>query len=160
MNGQEEFTITTESPEDTEAFAARLASLLSNGGVIALRGGLAAGKTCFVRGLARALGATEHVHSPTFTLVNEYATTPALFHLDLYRLSGPHELIELGYDEIFDGGVICAVEWAERGEALLPAQRLEIALEQAGGDARSITITNLGLLGTGWQDALRAGPLA
>lgn len=150
-----EFHALTYSEQETEALGHALARLLlPMGGVVALRGDLAAGKTCFVRGMARAFAQGGHVHSPTFTLVNEYGTGPRrLFHLDLYRLSGPRELIDLGYEELFDGPQVTAVEWAERAEGLLPARRVEVALEHAGGDGRRVLIRNAGLLPEGWHAA-------
>ena len=151
----EVFETTTHAEAETEALGLALARLLlPTGGVVALRGDLAAGKTCLVRGMARAYGDTGHVHSPTFTLVNEYGHEHRLFHLDLYRLDGPRELIDLGYEEIFDGPHVTAVEWAERAGELLPARRVEVALAHAGGDARSIAITDLGALPTGWRAVL------
>lgn len=154
MNDETYFERTTHSEAETEALGQAFGRLLQRGGLVALRGDLAAGKTCFVRGMARAFGESGHVHSPTFTLVNEYGESPKLFHLDLYRLGGPRELIDLGYEELFDGPHACAVEWAERAEGLLPARRAEIALAHAGGDARTMRIDDHGLLPAGWRDEL------
>lgn len=152
----DEVTLVTASPEETERLGAQLVELLPNGGVIALRGDLASGKTCLVRGMVTAMGHPELLHSPTFTLVNEYGDNPKLYHLDLYRLGGAEEAAELGCEEIFDSGDLCAVEWAERGESLLPKQRLDIFLEHAGGDQRRIVLRNRGLLTEGWQQVLQA----
>lgn len=146
--------VTTTSAEETEKLGATVASFLGPGAVVALRGELASGKTCFVRGMASAFGAAAAVHSPTFTLVNEYATTPRLYHADLYRLSGPADLIELGYEELFDSDGICAVEWAERAEGLLPPARLDVLLEHAGDDRRRITLSDLGVLRPGWSQEI------
>lgn len=154
MNTYEELHITTESVEQTEALGEKLMWLLSAGTVIALHGDLAAGKTCLVRGMARALAGEQPVSSPTFTLVNEYEGEIPLYHLDLYRLSGPEELADLGYEEIFDSDCICAVEWAERAQQLLPADHLAIYLEHAGGDTRRLRIQDPGLLPEGWQKHL------
>jgi tRNA threonylcarbamoyladenosine biosynthesis protein TsaE len=145
----------TNSPEATETLAARLAPFVPPGAVLALYGDLAAGKTCFVRGLARFFAGDEIVHSPTFTLVNEYGTGAKLYHLDLYRLSGPEELADLGYEELFDSGDVCAVEWAERAEPLLPARRVDVAFQHGGGDVREVEITDTaGVLREGWERAL------
>ena len=116
----------TDSPEATEALGMRLAACLTPGTVIALEGDLAAGKTCLVRGMARALGIpAESVHSPTFTLVNRYQGHSAkLYHLDLYRLSGADELGELGWEEICEPDGFAAIEWAERAEGFLPERLL------------------------------------
>jgi tRNA threonylcarbamoyladenosine biosynthesis protein TsaE len=147
-------TIDSRTPEETEAIGAKLVELLPEGGVIALRGELASGKTCLVRGMAGAVGHPELLHSPTFTLVNEYGDDPKLYHLDLYRLGDPEEVAELGYEEIFESGELCAVEWAERAEPLLPRVRLDISLEHTGGDGRRLTLANRGLLPKVWRDAL------
>lgn len=160
MNTGHDFKVVTRAESETEALGFVLAQLMRPvGGVVALRGDLAAGKTCFVRGMARAFDDGGHVHSPTFTLVNEYGHHYKLFHLDLYRLAGPRELIDLGYEEIFDGPQVTAVEWAERAGDLLPRKRIEVALAHAGGDARSIAVSDHGVLPSGWQDALK-GALA
>ena len=146
---------TTVSAEETEELGKALAALLPRGSVLALRGDLATGKTCLVRGMARHFAAGAPVHSPTFTLVNQYGADPALYHLDLYRLGGPEEVADLGYEELFDPDGICVVEWAERADGLFPATRIDIDLAHAGGDRRKLRIVNHGLLPAGWQDCLR-----
>lgn len=149
-------TLETRSPAETEALGRALARMLPRGSLVALRGDLATGKTCLVRGMASAFGAPESVHSPTFTLVNEYGGGPGLVHLDLYRIGGAAEAIGLGCEEHFEPEGVCAVEWAERAEALLPARRVDIRMEHAGGDARRIEIVNRGVLPEGWRDRLAA----
>lgn len=152
----EPLVLTTQSPEETERLGEALAQLLPCGGTVALRGDLAAGKTCFVRGMARAVATEEPIHSPTFTLINEYGRERKLFHLDLYRLGSVEEVADLGVEELFDGGNLCAVEWAERAEPLLPALRVNVLLEHAGADSRTISIDDRDILPPGWQDRLRA----
>lgn len=124
-------------------------------GVVALRGELASGKTCFVRGMASCYGPTG-VHSPTFTLVNEYGDAPKLYHLDLYRLSGPREVEDLGCTELFESGELCAIEWADRAETLLPDRRVDVTFEHAGDDLRRITVSNRGVLPDDWKFRLDA----
>ncbi|MCC6487388.1 MAG: tRNA (adenosine(37)-N6)-threonylcarbamoyltransferase complex ATPase subunit type 1 TsaE [Candidatus Hydrogenedentes bacterium] len=148
--------ITTASAEETEALGGDVAHLLPGGGTLALRGDLASGKTCFVRGMARAIGGAASVHSPTFTLVNEYKSQPVLYHMDLYRLTGPEEVADLGCEEIFDSDALCVVEWAERADPLLPPRRLDILFEHAGGDLRRITFADSGLMPEGWESRLLA----
>lgn len=148
--------ITTHAPDETEAVGRALAAALPEGAVVALYGGLATGKTCLVRGMARHFAPDAPVHSPTFTLVNEYGRAPRLYHLDLYRLSGPEELADLGYEELFEPDGVCVIEWAERAGALLPEDCLRIALEHAGADARRIEIAAHDALLAGWADALGA----
>jgi tRNA threonylcarbamoyladenosine biosynthesis protein TsaE len=151
-----ELSITTRAPEQTEAVGAALAALLPLGSVAALRGDLATGKTCLVRGMAAALVGQDCVSSPTFTLVNQYGEEKPLYHLDLYRLSGPDEIADLGYEELFDSDGICVVEWAERAEAILPARRVDIFLSHVDTTTRSITIQDRGLLPPHWPAAIKA----
>ena len=104
----------TNSPSETEAVGAALARVLQPGTVIAYRGDLGAGKTAFTRGLARGLGVTERVTSPTYTIVNEYlGGRMPLFHFDMYRLGSEDELFDIGWDDYLERGGVCAVEWSE-----------------------------------------------
>lgn len=154
------FLFESRSEIETEELGRAVASLLAPGTVLALRGELATGKTCFVRGMGRFLAPSQPVHSPSFTLVNEYRdvrtdrAVPVLVHIDLYRLSGPAEVVDLAWEEFFDSNAVCAIEWAERAEPLLPAARLDVVFEHGGGDTRLIRILNRGLLGTDWQTRL------
>ena len=120
--------VETHSPEETWALAAALADELGPGTVMALHGDLGAGKTCFVQGLAAALGIDEPITSPTYTLIGEYEGRLPLHHIDLYRLSGPEEALGLGLEEYFDANGITAIEWAERAEGLLPPGLLHIQI--------------------------------
>ncbi len=104
----------TNSPEQTEQVAERLAKVLKPGTVIAYRGDLGAGKTAFTRGLARGLGVKEIVTSPTYTIVNEYlGGRLPLFHFDMYRLGSEEELFDIGWEDYLERGGVCAVEWSE-----------------------------------------------
>ena len=104
----------TNSPSETEAVGAALARVLQPGTVIAYRGDLGAGKTAFTRGLARGLGVTERVTSPTYTIVNEYlGGRMPLFHFDMYRLGSEDELFDIGWVDYLARGGVCAVEWSE-----------------------------------------------
>lgn len=120
--------VETRSPEETWELAAELADELGPGTVIALHGELGAGKTCFIQGLAAALGIDEPITSPTYTLIGEYEGRLPLHHIDLYRLSGPTEALGLGLEEYFDIDGITAIEWAERAEGLLPPDLLHIRI--------------------------------
>lgn len=153
----EVLVLETQSPEDTERLGAALMRMLGAAAVVALRGELASGKTCLVRGMAAAISAAgaDEVHSPTFTLINEYGDNPKLYHMDLYRLGDVDEIAHLGCEELFDSeDGICVVEWAERAEALLPARRLDVSLVHLAEDRRRFTFDDHGLLPDGWQDAL------
>jgi tRNA threonylcarbamoyladenosine biosynthesis protein TsaE len=117
------------SADETEAAGERLGRQLRRGDLLLLSGGLGAGKTTFVRGLARGAGATGDVMSPTFQLVRVYGGPVQLAHVDLYRLSGPGELSELGLDELLDEGAV-VVEWGEHLEQAATARiRFEIVDE-------------------------------
>jgi tRNA threonylcarbamoyladenosine biosynthesis protein TsaE len=131
--------IITETEDDTAAAGERLAATLRAGDVVLLYGELGAGKTAFVRGLARGLGASEtDVSSPTFTIIQEYAGRLTLYHVDLYRLE-PKEVDELGLDELVSADGVVAIEWAERWYGR-PDDAIEVRLEHAGEDRRQITI--------------------
>jgi tRNA threonylcarbamoyladenosine biosynthesis protein TsaE len=134
-------TLETAREEETAAAGERFAALVQRGDVVLLDGELGAGKTAFVRGLARGLGIPpEDVTSPTFTLVQEYPAEGAtLFHVDLYRLS-PVEVDDLGLEEMIADGGIVAIEWPERWSGRPPAAH-HIRIDHAGDDRRSITIS-------------------
>ena len=132
--------IATASPEETEAVGAKLAELLAPGTVIAYRGDLGAGKTAFTRGLARGLGCSEQVTSPTYTIVNEYLSGRLpLFHFDMYRLRSAEDLWDIGWEDYLDRGGICAVEWSENVEEALEGA-VFVTIEKLGEDARKITV--------------------
>ena len=106
----------TKNERDTEALGEEFAKSLKPGTVVALRGEMGAGKTVFVRGVAKGLGIDARVTSPTYTIVNEYNTTPPMFHFDLYRLGSADELFEIGFDDYLARGGICLIEWFENAE--------------------------------------------
>ena len=138
-------TIDLADENATAALAARLAALARPGDVIALKGELGAGKTSFARAFIRARGGDEDVPSPTFTLVQHYDLPGgAVWHFDLYRLRTAEEAWELGIEEAFADGV-ALIEWPERLGVLLPARRLLVELDFAGGpDARRATLSGSG----------------
>jgi tRNA threonylcarbamoyladenosine biosynthesis protein TsaE len=129
----------TSSPEETEALAARFARLLSPGDVVVLSGELGTGKTTFVRGAARALGVTQPVSSPTFTIGHRYDADPPVAHLDLYRIAGldPEEWGDL--EPYFDG-TVAFVEWPEHGGDWLPRPRAAVTLGHVDESHRSVRI--------------------
>ena len=110
----------SHSEEETERIGQALAAALAPGAVVAYCGGLGMGKTAFTRGLARGLGYTGRVTSPTFTIVNEYPGKTPLFHFDVYRLEGSDALYDIGWDDYLDRGGVCAVEWSEQVSDALP----------------------------------------
>ncbi|MDI3522753.1 MAG: tRNA threonylcarbamoyladenosine biosynthesis protein TsaE [Bacillota bacterium] len=120
--------VTTHSVAETDAIGTLLGEKLERGMVVALTGELGAGKTAFARGVARGLGANGPVTSPTFTLIQEYAGRLPLYHFDVYRLTDPAELEELGYEEYLEGDGVCLVEWGDTVRDWLPASYLEVHL--------------------------------
>lgn len=137
-------TVITHSPDETRSLGRRLGRLLGPGTVLALRGELGAGKTCFVQGLARGLRVKEeHVVSPTFVLVREYKGRLPLYHIDLYRLSPGREVESLGLEEYLEGEGVCAVEWAEKAEGILPASAVPVTLTVRSASSRTITLEGL-----------------
>lgn len=119
----------TSSPAGTQSLAGALGACLRPGDVVAIEGDLGAGKTCFAQGLGRALGVYEPMGSPTFTLINEYAGRLPVYHVDLYRLSGTAEALDLGLDEIMDGAGVTLIEWPERAPAAIPARAWRVGIE-------------------------------
>ena len=136
----------TKSPSETEALGAALAQALEPGTVIAYRGDLGAGKTAFTRGLARGLGVTDRVTSPTYTIVNEYlGGKMPLFHFDMYRLGSEEELFDIGWEDYLDRGGVCAVEWSENVRGAM-ADAIVITITRLDEDTRIIEIEGGDLL--------------
>ena len=130
----------TNSAAETRALGEKLASRLKTGDVVVLEGELGAGKSELARGIARGLGVTETVTSPSFTILNVYESGRCpLYHFDWYRLESEEELYELGMDEYLGGDGIAVVEWAERCPDAVPENVLRIRLEVTGGESRRIT---------------------
>ena len=129
----------SHSVSDTEAFGCRLAQQLQPNTVVACRGGLGMGKTALTRGIARGLGYTGRVTSPTFTIVNEYWGKTPLFHFDMYRLDDSDALFDIGWEDYLDRGGVCVVEWSENvAEAMEGA--LTIRIERLSDTSRRITM--------------------
>ncbi|MDR0878265.1 MAG: tRNA (adenosine(37)-N6)-threonylcarbamoyltransferase complex ATPase subunit type 1 TsaE [Treponema sp.] len=147
----------SSSPEETIALGKRIASRLQPGSVIALRGGLGAGKTCLTRGIAQGLGIEETVTSPTYTIISEYEGTlpPAgtnvpggkfpLYHIDAYRLAGEDDFINIGGEELINGAGISVIEWSERIPLSIPKDAFFIDIEITGDSKRMIHLSE-GLL--------------
>ena len=137
-------TFYTNSPVETEGVGQRLAEKLLPGTVIAFRGDLGAGKTAFTRGLARGLGSTDRVTSPTYTIVNEYlGGKMPLLHFDMYRLGSSDELFDIGWEDYLVRGGVCAVEWSENVSDAMDGA-LVITIEKTGEESRKITMEGSG----------------
>jgi len=119
----------SNSAEETMAWAMKWVHTLPAGTVIALHGDLGAGKTCLVQGLARGLDVTGPVHSPTFTLINEYKGRLPLYHMDLYRIRNEEEAWQIGLEQYVPGDGITAIEWADRISRALPDTTIHIIME-------------------------------
>ena len=123
------------------ALARDFASRLQGGEVVALHGGLGAGKTTFVQGLAAALGVKGRVTSPTFCIVQEHRGAACfLVHMDLYRLTGEDDVLAIGWEDYLAEGAILAVEWPERAGSLIPASARRIRFLHAGEEKRKVAI--------------------
>ena len=140
-------TYITNSPAETEALGERLAGQLTPGAVVAYTGDLGAGKTAFTRGLARGLGVTEPVTSPTFTIVNEYESGRLpLFHFDMYRLGSSEELYDIGWEDYLSRGGVCAVEWSEIVDDALEPDAIRVDLRRGETEnRRQVTIEGVEL---------------
>ena len=134
------YTYETNSPEQTEAVGQALGTVLQPGTVLAYRGDLGAGKTAFTRGLAKGLGCTERVTSPTYTIVNEYLSgRMPLFHFDMYRLESAEDLWDIGWEDYLRRGGICAVEWSENVSDAM-ADAVVVCIEKISDTCRRITV--------------------
>lgn len=137
--------IITHSASETRELGMRLAKNLKAGDVILLKGDLGAGKSEFSRGIARGLGITGPVPSPSFTILNAYdeGTIP-LYHFDWYRLESAQEIYEMGMDEQLGGDGIALIEWFEKAEECVPSRALKVSIHSANEETREISFTPLG----------------
>ena len=137
-------TYYTNSAEETKNLAAKIANELSGGEVIAMKGDLGAGKTCFVSGLADALGFVGEVTSPTFAIINEYlGGRLAVYHFDMYRVTSWEDLYSTGYFEYLDAGGVVAVEWSENIEAALPDSYITVEILKNADGGRTINVEGM-----------------
>lgn len=132
----------SKSPAETEKIGQVLGEKIKDGVVIAYKGGLGMGKTCFTRGLALGLGSTDQVTSPTFALVNEYLSGRIpLYHFDMYRISGWEDLYSTGFFDYIDEGAVLACEWSENIENALPDNTIYVTINKIDDNTREIIIT-------------------
>lgn len=133
----------TTSREQTIQLGQKIGSKLKKGDILAMQGTLAAGKTTITKGIALALGVKEDITSPTFCLISEYEGNMPLYHMDVYRLDGTEDFINLGVDDMLYGNGVCIIEWSEKIMEELPKSTIIIKLEPIGNtDERNITIQN------------------
>jgi tRNA threonylcarbamoyladenosine biosynthesis protein TsaE len=133
--------IISHSVAQTQRLGARLGELARSSDVICLEGDLGSGKTCFVQGLGRGLAIAEDINSPTFILANEHrGARLTLYHLDAYRIHSANEALGIGLDDYLSGDGVCAIEWAEKIRAVLPAEHLWITFRHLGESKRGLLI--------------------
>lgn len=136
----------TASPTETEALGEKLAGKLGPGAVVALYGGMGMGKTALTRGIARGLGVTDGVSSPTFALVHEYDGRLPVYHFDMYRVESWDDLYSTGFFDYLEAGGVLVVEWSENIENVIPESAVKITLSQgASENERRISIEGLEL---------------
>ena len=138
--------LVSRSAEETQALGERLGSLLGSGDVVACVGPLGAGKTCFLQGLARGLGVTAAVTSPTFVLVNQYRGRVIVYHVDAYRTGSLTELVDLGLEEMLHGEGVTIVEWADKLLPLLPPRAVIVTITGLGDEPREIELAGPAVL--------------
>ena len=130
----------TKNEAETEAVGTEFAKALPDGTVVALYGDLGAGKTAFVRGMARGMGIDARVSSPTFTIVNEYLGARELYHFDMYRLASSDELFDIGWEDYLNRGGVCAVEWSENVSDAFEGDEITVRIEKLSAEERRIEI--------------------
>ena len=136
-------TFESFNPEDTYAFAVKMAGEAKQGNIYLLYGNLGAGKTVFAKGFAAGLGIAAHITSPTFAIVNVYEGNFPFYHFDLYRLEDSDELYNIGYEDFIYGSGISLIEWPERAGAMLPCEAIKITISEdyeKGNSFRLITV--------------------
>ena len=133
----------SSSPEETEALGQNLARCLKPGAVVALRGGLGAGKTCLARGIARGLGIAENITSPTYTIISEYPGAVPLYHIDAYRLDSDDDIDSTGAGEYIGAGGITVIEWPERIPRSIPQDAITVQIEISGPQDRIFRIEGI-----------------
>ena len=135
----------SNSEKDTYKLAKMFEEKLHGGEVVVLNGDLGAGKTTFTKGLCKALGVTENVTSPTFTLMNIYKSGRLnLYHFDMYRIEDESEALELGLDEFFNSNGVCMIEWAENIRYMIPKNHIAINITKLGENSREFEFLGMG----------------
>lgn len=149
--------VKTESVKETADLGYRLGAVLRPGDIVCLSGNLGTGKTAFTSGIAAALGIDGYITSPTFTIVNEYKGTIPLYHFDVYRITDPEEMFEIGFEEYLEGNGVTVIEWPEQISDILPQEVVWIEIKKDlvhGVDTRIISIDFKGLKYQGYEESL------
>ena len=133
----------TNSAEETIELGKKIGSMLKPGDIIAMEGTLAAGKTTITKGIAGALGIEDNITSPTFCLISEYyGNKMPLYHMDVYRLDGPEDFLNLGVEELLYGQGVCIIEWSEKIKSVLPSKTITLSITPEDDGSRKIVIQN------------------
>lgn len=135
-------TYTTTSEDETIALGKKIGAKLQKGDIIALQGTLGAGKTTITKGIAQALGVTDTITSPTFCLISEYEGKVPLYHMDVYRLEGGEDFINLGVEDMLYGRGVSLIEWSEKIMEELPKKTIILRLTPHDDGTRTITLEN------------------
>lgn len=135
-------TFFTHSAEETIALGYKIGKKLKKGDIIAMQGTLAAGKTTITKGIAQALEISEEITSPTFCLISEYSGKMPLYHMDVYRLDGTEDFINLGVDDMLYGDGVCIIEWSEKIMDELPKNTIILRILPQDDNSRKIEIEN------------------
>jgi len=149
--------ITTTSAAATQRAGRLLGEIAAPGDVVALTGGLGAGKTALTQGIAAGLGVVDHVPSPTFNILLVHRAPVPLYHFDLYRLDDPLQLVDIDFYETLESDGLAVIEWADRFPAELPDDRLDIAIESDDGEGRVLRFSGTGPRSRELADAWAAG---
>jgi tRNA threonylcarbamoyladenosine biosynthesis protein TsaE len=136
--------IITASPAETQRAGHLLGALASPGDVVALTGGLGAGKTALTQGIAQGLGVVGHVPSPTFNILLVHRAPVTLYHFDLYRLDDPRQLVDIDFYGTLESDGLAVIEWADRFPAELPDDRLDVVIDSDEGEGRILHVTGTG----------------
>jgi len=155
MKGLVMINIETHSFEETVEFGMRLGARLGSGDIICLSGDLGTGKTALTNGIAKSLGIDSYITSPTFTIVNEYEGRLPLYHFDVYRISDPDEMFDIGFEEYISGDGITIIEWGEQIAEILPKEIIRINIKkniEKGFNVREISIEFIGEKYSKYQD--------
>ena len=150
--------IKTCSPDETMLAGKALGDILNRGDIVCLTGDLGTGKTAFTNGIARALGIEDYITSPTFTIVNEYKTEVPLYHFDVYRISDPDEMYDIGFEEYLYGDGVVVIEWAELIKDILPDDLIWVKIDKdlnSGFEKRVIGIDFQGEKYKGYIDRIK-----
>ncbi len=137
----EKYTFISTSEAETLEFGKALSQMLIPGAILLLEGDLGAGKSVLARGIISSLGYKGAVTSPTFTIMNEYRTTPPVYHFDMYRLEEPEQLYDIGYEEYLFGDGISIIEWPSKMEYLYPESYVRVNIEHVSANERRITVS-------------------